>query len=152
MRSVTLTTGGKPTTTFICLHLGAIFERDRCLVLADRTVGSSYYQAAGRAAKLCKRWSLAGSEHAGLGMCPVRTTNPPFISSARPGEGQYGGVEEGEGGAEVEQCFSKQGLHTLTSGGSGSNAVAVKFYPRHFKSKALSHIYLGLLGQTLFVA
>lgn len=148
MRSGTLTGGGKPTTTFICLHLGAISERDRCLVLADRTVGSSYYQAAGRAAKLCKRWSLAGSEHAGLGMCPVRTTNPPFISSGTAGgKVNTGEWKRGRDGAELEQCFSKQGLHTLTSGGSGSNAVAVKFYPRHFKSKARWHIYLGLLGQ-----
>lgn len=44
-----------------------------------------------RAAKVCKRWSLAGSEHAGLGKSPARTTNPPFMSSARPGEGQHGG-------------------------------------------------------------
>lgn len=43
-----------------------------------------------RAAELCKRWSLAGSAHAGLGMDPARTTNPPFMSSTRPGEGQYG--------------------------------------------------------------
>lgn len=82
------------------------------------------------AAKLCKRWSLAGSEHAGLGMGPAQTTNQLFISCARPG-----GRSIREGGAEVEHCFSKPGLHTLTSGGSGSNAVAVKFYPRHFKSK-----------------
>lgn len=109
VRSGPLTAGGKPTTTFVCLHLGAISERDRCLVLADRTVGSSYYQAAGRAAKLCKRWSLAGSEHAGLGMCPVRTTNPPFISSARPGEGQHGGVEEGEGWCRTGAVFQQAG-------------------------------------------
>lgn len=87
----------------------------------------------------------------GLGMCPARTTNPPFISSsARPGEGQYGRVEGGVRGkaggvvvAEVEQCLSEPGLHTPTSGGSASNAVAVKFYPRHFKSKARWRIYFG---------
>lgn len=114
MRSGTLTAGGKPTTTFACLHLGAIFERGRCLVLADRTVGSSYYQAAGRAAKLCKRWSLAGSEHAGLGMCPARTTNPPFISSARPGEGQYGRVEGG--GREVQKWSTVSASRGFTRG------------------------------------